>query len=91
MVSGYESEMYASALARWRLITFEAMTRAGSTATEHVWMNYPEPLELHDYKFLGRGFRERERIMRKAKRWVAKLEDMPTLERHAIMRDGERL
>jgi 16S rRNA G966 N2-methylase RsmD len=85
MISGYHSEMYARALSHWRLVTFEAMTRGGRTATEHVWMNYPEPLELHDYRYLGQGFRERERIKRKRERWKAKLEKMPSLERHAIL------
>jgi len=85
MISGYHSEMYARALSDWRLVTFEAMTRSGRTATEHVWMNYSEPLELHDYSFLGQGFRERERIKRKRNRWRAKLERMPALERHSIL------
>jgi DNA adenine methylase len=85
MISGYYSEMYARSLARWRSVTFEAMTRGGRTATEYVWMNYLEPLELHDYRYLGRDFRERERIKRKKLRWRAKLETMPALERHAIL------
>jgi hypothetical protein len=47
-------------------------------------MNYPEPVELHDYRYLGRNFRERERIKRKTQRWERKLRSMPALERHAI-------
>lgn len=46
-------------------MTYATQTRSGATAQKRVWMNYPEPLELHDYKFLGRNFRERERIKRK--------------------------
>lgn len=48
-------------------------------------MNYPEPLELHDYRYLGRDFRERERIKRKKQRWKQKLSTMPALERYAIL------
>ena len=48
-------------------------------------MNYPEPLELHDYRYLGTNFRERERIHRKIARWKNRLIDMDSLERHAIM------
>ena len=48
-------------------------------------MNYPEPFELHDYSYLGDNFRERERIKRKKDRWVLRLEQMPTLERFAIL------
>jgi hypothetical protein len=54
-------------------------------------MNFAEPLELHDYRFLGKGFRERERIKRKRLRWRARLERMPALERHALMATIEEL
>jgi len=84
MMSGYYSELYARELADWRAISFEAMTRGGKPATEWLWMNFPEPSELHDYRYLGEGFRERERIKRKVNRWKTKLEKMPALERMAI-------
>lgn len=84
MISGYFSEMYANALHDWRTVTFQAVTRGGSLATEYLWCNFPEPQELHDYSFLGENFRERERIKRKVKRWQAKLQQMPTLERYAL-------
>jgi hypothetical protein len=61
------------------------MTRGGRLATEWVWMNYPHPLHLHDYRFLGEGFRERERIKRKKQRWVNRLHSMPILERRALL------
>ena len=48
-------------------------------------MNFPPPLELHDYRYLGRNFRERERIKRKKLRWLNRLHRMDSLERHAIM------
>ena len=48
-------------------------------------MNYPAPLELHDYRYLGKNFRERERIKRKKQRWMARLRTMPDLERYALM------
>jgi hypothetical protein len=85
MISGYYSDLYASALSGWRSISFSARTRGGSMATEFVWMNYPEPLELHDYRYLGCDFRERERIKRKKARWSARLARMDALERHAMM------
>lgn len=84
-ISGYWSEMYAAALHDWRVISFNAHTRGGTQATEWLWMNYPEPLELHDYSYLGDGYRERERIKRKKERWTRRLHGMPTLERHALM------
>jgi len=88
MISGYYSEMYAQALDGWRSITYPAQTRGGRTATEWLWMNFPEPKRLHDYSFLGDNYRERERIKRKAHRWVHGkngLASLPTLERYAIL------
>lgn len=84
MVSGYWSELYADLLATWRFISFRASTRGGPR-TEFLWMNYPEPFELHDYRYLGETFRERERIKRKKNRWSARLVSMPSTERYAIM------
>jgi hypothetical protein len=54
-------------------------------AEEWVWMNYPPPVELHDYRYLGATFRERERVKRKSKRWTARLKSMPVLERQALL------
>ncbi len=85
MVSGYESELYARELEGWRSVTFQAMTRGGFPATEWLWMNFPEPFELHDYRYLGENFRERERIKRQQARWRNRLEKMPALERYAIL------
>ncbi len=85
MLSGYRSELYDRALAHWRRAEFYTSDRGGNRKLECVWMNFPEPLELHDYRYLGRGFRERERIKRKRQRWKARLERMPVLERHALM------
>jgi len=84
-ISGYWSELYAEKLAGWRTISFEAMTRGGTMATEWLWMNYDDPVRLHDYRYLGDNFRERERIKRKAQRWVAGLQRLPILEQQAIL------
>lgn len=85
MISGYWSRMYADALRSWRTVTFQASTRGGRMATEWVWMNYPEPLELHDYRHLGGDYRERERIKRKQLRWRSRLQRMDGLERYALL------
>ena len=85
MISGYWSSLYAEMLPGWRSISFEAMTRGGHTATEWLWFNFPSPVELHDYRYLGANFRERERIKRKKLRWTARLKRMPTLERQSLL------
>jgi hypothetical protein len=87
MVSGYESELYRDRLAAWRVVRYRAMTSGGGMRDECLWCNFPEPAELHDYRYLGRGFRERERIRRRRASWVAMLERMPGLERAAVIND----
>jgi len=54
-------------------------------ATERVWMNYPPPVELHDYRYLGDNFRERERIKKRTKRWVVRLKKISALERNGLL------
>ena len=84
-LSGYPSPLYAHYLSDWRTITYYQQTRSGSTVEETIWMNYPEPTQLHDYQYLGNNYRERERIKKKIARWTAKLKSLPSLEREAIM------
>lgn len=85
MISGYLHPLYMEMLEGWNSIRFESMTRGGYQKTERVWFNFPKPVELHDYNYLGEGFRERERIKRKRKRWVERLKRMPTLERQSLL------
>jgi site-specific DNA-adenine methylase len=84
-ISGYYSGLYATELRDWRYITYQAVTRGGSIATEYLWMNYPAPVELHDYGYLGENRTDRQRIKRKIARWERKLANMPTLERQALL------
>lgn len=83
-LSGYESEMYARCLHRWRLVKFPAMTRGGP-AVECLWMNYDAPARLHDYRYLGADYRERENLARQKNRWRRRLERMPVLQRQALL------
>lgn len=86
MISGYASKLYDDALtgSGWRRVAFQAQTRAG-LAWEILWMNYPEPTELHDYSHVGRNYRERERIKRLIKRWQGRISKMDMLQRAALM------
>lgn len=85
LISGYWSQLYSDMLHDWRSITFTTGTRGGGRATEWLWMNYPEPVELHDYRYLGQNFREREKITRQRRRWAARLARMNTLQRRALL------
>ncbi len=53
-------------------------------AVESLWFNY-ELQALHDWRYLGNGFRERERIKRKQSRWRRQLSSMPAMERLAML------
>ncbi|WP_417461676.1 DNA adenine methylase [Kordiimonas sp.] len=83
-ISGYQSRLYDETLTGWHSITFTAQTRRGP-ATETLWMNYPAPTALHDCRYLGGNYRERERIKRKAARWASNFGAMPPLERQAVL------
>lgn len=92
MISGYPSALYDRYLSAWRYVEIQVQTRGGPR-TERLWMNYPEPAALHDTSYVGDDYRERERIRKKARRWVRMLEAMPAREQQAIfsaMRDAER-
>jgi site-specific DNA-adenine methylase len=85
MLSGYFSGMYWQELKGWNHTSFEVSTRGNSLAVEHLWYNYPTPTELHDYRFIGTDFTDRQRIQRKIRRWVNRLKKLPRLERAAIL------
>ena len=83
MISHYPCPLYNRALASWRKISYQAMTRGG-LREECCWCNFPEPQTFHDVRYLGDGFRERERIKRKSRRWQARFEGMTAEERQVV-------
>ncbi len=85
MISGYFTKLYAQTLRGWEHVQFPAYTRRNSLRAEWLWFNFERPLALHDYRFLGRDFRERERIKRKTLRWSNRIRRMPGLERRALL------
>ena len=84
LVSGYYNELYAKTLAGWRHVSFRAMTHRGSRL-ESVWANFPEPYQLHDTRFLGDNFRERQSSQRRHRRLLDKLERMSGPERQHVI------
>ncbi|WP_113636066.1 DNA adenine methylase [Nubsella zeaxanthinifaciens] len=84
MISHYPCELYDTMLAGWRTHDFQSMTRNG-LRTERIYMNYPEPEILQDYRYTGTDYRERQRIKRKVTRHISKLEALPNDERNAIL------
>ena len=85
LISTYQNALYFCHLKDWKRFTFNSTTRNGSRE-EVLYMNYTnEDGILHDYRFLGDSFRERERIQRKINRWVSRLQRLPAKERNAIL------
>lgn len=84
MISGYPSELYSSQLRTWRCLSYRTRTR-GKTVTECLWCNFPEPSELHDWRYAGQSFRQRLAFKRLAARWLARLEAMPERKRGYLL------
>lgn len=85
MVSGYRSELYDHHLQGWRRVEWQAVKRNGEMATECLWCNFPAPLELHDWRYLGSNKDERQRMKRKKESFARKLRAMSPLERGAVL------
>lgn len=85
MLSGYENELYNSKLKGWRKETIPTTNRAGHKVTETVWLNFPEPVELHDYEHVGDNFRDRWRFEKRLRNWTAQLIEMRPAERGAMI------
>lgn len=84
MVSGYRCPLYDELFAGWRRVDFQGWTRHGP-ALESVWLNFDAAGELHDYRYVGANFRERERVKRQQARWRKRLEEMPAIQRRAML------
>ncbi len=84
MVSGYDDDFYAHRLSEWRRAAFRAMTHQGPRL-ENVWMNYPEPSALHDARFMGETFRQRQSARRRHERLLRRFEVMDVVERDYVL------
>jgi hypothetical protein len=84
-ISGYDSPLYAEALRGWRTIRYPVLTRGGTIREELLWLNYPEPVELHDSRYVGSDYRARENLARQKRRWVARLKRMTSTEAQAVL------
>lgn len=63
MLCGLPNILNDTQLPQWRTIQYKNKTRHGMQ-WEQLWMNYAKPERLHDPRFVGTTFRERERIKR---------------------------
>lgn len=84
MISGYDSALYNDMLHGWRKVTFTAKTHT-DLREECVWMNYAAPQELHDSRYLGDTFRERQTIARRQSRLRDRIAAMESVERNDFL------
>ena len=88
IISGYQSPLYQDVLQHrhgWRCVEFPNTTRRGRVI-ESAWTNRdPSPVELHDSRYAGSTYRDRERIRRRCDRWSGKFLAMPASERQVIL------
>jgi DNA adenine methylase len=83
ILSGYANPLYDEMLATWRTRTFRAKTHA-EVRTETLWFNFEPPALLHDSRYLGDGFRQRQAAKRRMERIKEKFIRMDAVERTAI-------
>lgn len=91
IISGYESELYARELREWRRVEIPTVNRAGARVTEIIWMNYPAPFELHDYRYLGINRTQRQYYKRLTERWRRRLLEMTPTRRAALLQAIDEL
>lgn len=94
LISTYPNSIYTKhlhsrgkAIKGWNFVDFKTRTRT-RTVTERLYFNFPIPTELHDYRFVGNNYRDRERIKNKITRRalsLVKLKRKNPVEYHAVI------
>lgn len=84
ILSGYANPVYERVLGDWRTKTFEAKTHV-DVRTETLWFNFEPPTQLHDSRYVGDDFRERQTIRRRMDRLQERITRMDAIERAAFM------
>lgn len=69
----------------WRKITYQVATHKG-VRDECLYMNYPEPTELHDYQFYGDNKITRQAYKRKVTGYIEKFKGLDPVERAGLLR-----
>lgn len=84
LLSGYNHPLYETMLQGWNCKKFEAATHNGNRE-ESLWFNFEPPSQLHDSRYLGANFRERQSNKRRLQRLQAKVIAMDPIERNSFM------
>ena len=84
MISGYSNDLYDLELLGWRKISFSAMSHSG-VRVECVWMNFEPQMRLHDSRFMGDTYRDRQTIQRRQARLRSRIDSMDPVERNDLL------
>lgn len=84
ILSGYANPVYERVLSDWQTKTFEAKTHV-DVRIETLWFNFESPKQLHDSRYVGDDFRERQTIRRRMDRLQERIMRMNAIERAAFM------
>lgn len=83
LISGYANPMYDATLLDWNRHTFNAKTHTG-LREECLWFNFEPPRVLHDSRYIGANFRDRQSTKRRLQRLKDKIHSMDAVERAAF-------
>lgn len=84
MLSGYDCELYNRELSGWHKVSFPAKTHV-EMRDETVWMNFEPPVRLHDSRYMGETFRDRQTIQRRQARLRSRIQNLDPVERHDLL------
>ncbi|CAI8884369.1 DNA adenine methylase [Pseudomonas sp. IT-P395] len=84
MLSGYDNELYDEQLVGWHKVKFQTKTHV-DVREEVVWMNFEPPARLHDSRYMGATFRDRQTIQRRQARLRDRIDSMSAAERYDLL------
>jgi DNA adenine methylase len=83
VVSGYASVLYDRWLNGWNTQTFSAKAH-DALRQEKLWFNFDVPAQLHDPRYLGRDFRERQTVKRRIERLQRRISALSPPEQYRL-------
>lgn len=86
LITHYPDPMYNEALKNWNQVDYQSITRNG-LATERMYFNYTLTDQLHDYRYIGEDFREREALVRQKRNYIKKLNEFEPRLRNWILQE----
>lgn len=85
IISGYRNPLYDHALKAWNSRSFSAKTHT-DVRLETLWFNFEPPAVLHDSRYCGDNFRQRQTNKRRMLRLQERVSQMDPIERASFSR-----